>query len=340
MLFQIFPLLKTRYTQLGGMRLVRQYAKMGLLWPAAKTVLRHPFSKQTYKQVYLDTVRKVEPMLVKEYRPVMREIVERVSAASTGSATTRLEHKRSKKIWFCWLQGLENAPKVVKACYNSLARHLGVAGQARNEGYEIIVIDGKNWREYVELPEYVVEKWQRGLIPAAHFSDLLRLELLIRYGGTWIDSTVLCTGEPAGGLPLTAYLDADLFMFQYTRPGSSEWGGIGNWFISACADNPVLTVLREMLLAYWRDYDCVLDYYIFHLFFSMLREVFPEEIEAMPYAYAPRSLALVHHWGEPFDEAKWQRITERVCFHKLTYMKDKVPVKVEGTYYEYILNDN
>lgn len=51
-------------------------------------------------------------------------------------------------------------------------------------------------------------------------------------------------------------------------------------------------------------------------------------------------LALVHHWGEPFDKAKWLRLTERVCFHKLTYMKDKVPVKVEGTYYEYVINDN
>ena len=75
----LLPLLKTRYTQLGGLHLVRQYAKMGLLWPAAKMVHRHPFSKQTYKQVYLDTVRKVEPMLVKEYRPVMKEIAERIS---------------------------------------------------------------------------------------------------------------------------------------------------------------------------------------------------------------------------------------------------------------------
>ena len=79
MSFQFFPFLKTRYTQLGGLRLVRQYAKMGLLWPAAKTVLRHPFSKQTYKLVYLETVRKVEPMLIKEYRPVMKEIAEHVS---------------------------------------------------------------------------------------------------------------------------------------------------------------------------------------------------------------------------------------------------------------------
>ena len=338
----LIHILKTRVRQLGGLRLVREYARLGVLWPMVKAMARNPLSRQSYKNAYAVALRRVEVLLQEKYRPVMREIAEQVR--NEGKT---LGHRRSKKIWFCWLQGLEEAPEVVKACYNSLVRHLGVAGRgstgspiARNEGYEIIVIDGKNWREYVELPEYVVEKWQRGLIPAAHFSDLLRLELLIRYGGTWIDSTVLCTGEPADGLPLTAYLDADLFMFQYTRPGSSEWGGIGNWFISACTNNEVLTVLREMLLAYWKDYDCVLDYYLFHLFFSMLRDVFPEEIGAMPYAYAPRSLALVHHWGEPFDEAKWQRLTERVCFHKLTYMKDKVPAKVEGTYYEYILNDN
>lgn len=136
---------------------------------------------------------------------------------------------------------------------------------------------------------------------------------------------------------LTAYLDADLFMFQYTRPGSRDWGGIGNWFISACSNNKVLMVLRDMLYAYLREHDMVLSYYLFHLFFEMLREVFPKQIAAMPYAFAPRSLALVHHWGERFDESKWKRLTERVCFHKLTYMKDKVPAKMEGTYYDYIL---
>lgn len=338
----LFHLLKTRYIQLGGLRLVRQYAKMGLLWPAAKTVLRHPFSKQTYKQVYLDTVRKVEPMLIKEYRPLMKEIADQVRNEGKG-----LEHNRSKKIWFCWLQGMEKAPEVVKACYNSLTRHLEVAGRgstgsptARNEGYEVIVIDEKNWREYITLSDYIIRRREKKQIPPAHFSDLLRLELLIKYGGTWIDYTVLCTGESVYGLPLTAYLDTDLFMFQNTQPGSSEWGGIGNWFISAYTNNEVLMVLRDMLYAYWREHDCVLNYYLFHLFFGMLREVFPEQIAAMPYAYAPRSLALVHHWGEPFDEAKWKRLTERVCFHKLTYMKDKVPAEVEGTYYEYILNDN
>ena len=242
-------------------------------------------------------------MLMKEYGPVMREIAEQVrneapsSGSGTGSAT------------------------------------------ARNEGYEVIVIDEKNWQEYIDLPDYIIRRREKKQIPPAHFADLLRLELLIRYGGTWIDSTVLCTGFKFqdSGFKFQEYLDADLFMFQYTQPGSSEWGGIGNWFISSCTNNEVLVVLRDMLYAYWREHDVVLDYYLFHLFFDMLREVFPEQIAAMPYAYAPRSLALVKHWGEPFDEGRWQRLVSRVCFHKLTYMPDKVPVKVEGTYYEYVL---
>ena len=32
-------------------------------------------------------------------------------------------------------------------------------------------------------------------------------------------------------------------------------------------------------------------------------------------------------------------LVSRVCFHKLTYMPDKVPAKVEGTYYEFVIND-
>lgn len=300
---------------------MRQYAKMGFMWPAVKSVMHRPFSKQTYKQVYLDTVRKVEPMLVKKYRPVMKVI-----AASYAQIT--LEHQRSNKIWFCWLQGLENAPEVVKACHRSLQRNL--------PDREIIVIDEKNWCEFIDLPDYIIHRREKKQIPSAHFSDLVRLELLIKYGGTWIDSTVFCTGCANDNLN-DRLLDTDLFLFQYTQPGSSEWGGIGNWFISACTNNDVLVVLRDMLYSYWREHDCVLNYYLFHLFFSMLREVFPEQIAAMPYAYAPRSLTLVHHWGEQFDETKWKRLTERVTFHKLTYMKDKLPAKIEGSYYEFIL---
>ena len=317
----LYKILKTRIKQLGGFRLVIEYARMGVLWSMVKTVLRNPFSRQSYKRAYAVALAVVEPMLKERYREVMLRASQCHESIDSG-----IPHEHPKVIWFCWMQGMHSAPDIVKACYSSLT---GL------EGYTLRVIDDKNWREYVTLPDFIVRMWEKGQIPPAHFSDLLRLELLIRYGGTWMDATILYTGKFSDSLE---FLEADLFMFQYRRPGSAEWGGIGNWFISACQNNRVLIVLQEMLYAYWRDYDCVLDYYIFHLFFSMLREIFPEDIDAMPYRYARQSLILVHHWEECFDKAKWDNLVNHVCFHKLAYMVPSGVVKDKKNFYNYVLN--
>ena len=94
-----------------------------------------------------------------------------------------MEKKANRgRVWFCWLQGLEQAPPLVKLCYEALRQKL--------PDREIVVIDAKNVFDYITLPEEIVEKWKRGIIGPAHFSDLIRLELLVRYGGYWIDATV------------------------------------------------------------------------------------------------------------------------------------------------------
>ncbi len=315
--------LRTRYKQFGGLRLIRVYWKMGLMGKIVKGVLRNPFSKETYKRVYYNIVRDVEPVLISKYGPMMPLLKAHYSSMT-------LEHRHDKIIWFCWLQGLDVAPKIVKVCHASLLKHL--------PEYEIKLIDNENWRQYVDLPYYIVEKWNKGMIPPANFSDLIRLQLLIKYGGTWIDATVLCSGlTEVNSAESLSFLQADLFMFQYTKPGSDVWGGISNWFISAYSNNEVLMVLRDMLFEYWKDYDVTLDYYIFHLFFTMLRDVYPHEIASMPYGYSVRSIALVHHWGEPFNADKWARFTNKVCFHKLAYNIKPSVLKDHGNYYWHLV---
>ena len=97
-------------------------------------------------------------------------------------------------------------------------------------------------------------------------------------------------------------------------------------------------VLREMLYAYWKDYDCVLDYYIFHLFFAMISKEYPEPIAAMPYGQSQNSLVLLHHWGEMFDQRKWDKLTEKVCFHKLAFRVSQNVIENKENYYNYILS--
>ena len=304
--------------------MIGQYGRYGVLRDMMIIVFAHPFNRQSYKKAYSAALNKIEPILIEKYTPLMKK---RKAYYSTQS----LEHHRSNIVWFCWLQGLEQAPPVVKVCYDSLRRQL--------TDREIKVIDAENWKEYVRLPEYIVEKWQKKQIPNPHFTDLIRLQLLIQHGGTWIDSTVLCTGlTPQNEKQTKSFLDADLFLFQYTQPESNQWGGTGNWFITACTNNELLLVLRDMLFVYWKEYDCVVDYFIFHLFFSMLRDMYPEKIAAMPYGYAGNSVGLGYHLGSKYKAEKWERLTNNVAFHKLTYNVRKEVLKGKDNYYHHIVN--
>lgn len=343
-----FKKLIARYRQFGGTKLVWEYAKLGVLPVVVKGLWRFTAKGswfkvgvfQCCKGLYGEMIKKVEPFMMDKYGTHIPQKVR----------YDNLNHNDNKRIiWWCWLQGLENAPEMVQACYNSVRRYI--------PDKVIKVIDAKNWKEYVELPDYITKKWEKGRIPAAMFSDLLRVELLIKYGGTWIDSTVLCTGfndnhndnENSKDSKLATdsklstlnsrlklYMDAPLFVFQYTKEGSVPVS-ISNWFITACRNNEVLRVLREMLYAYWRDYDCVLDYYIFHLFFAMVSKECPEQMAAMPYAQSQRSLVLLHHWGEKFDQRKWNRLTSEVCFHKLAFRVSDSVKNDKDNYYNHIL---
>lgn len=328
-----FQKLVTRYKQFGGMRLAWEYFKLGTLWSIVKAVVSCGVKRQSFNGIYPEVLKRIEPFLVERYGTQIPQISQKIKANTDDTNRTDNASTGIATIWWCWLQGLDAAPPIVEACYNSL-----VHGEWFSvHGYEVKVIDNSNWRKYVELPGYIVEKWEKGRIPAALFSDLLRLELLIRYGGTWIDSTVLCTGFKFQDLS-PKVLEADLFLFQYTKPGSVPVS-ISNWFISACSHNEVLMLLQEMLYAYWRDYDCVLDYYIFHLFFSMISKEYPEQILAMPYGHSQNSLVLLHQWGEKFDQQKWDKLTNQVCFHKLAFrVSDDVKNNKEN-YYNHILNE-
>lgn len=335
-----FHKLISRYQQFGGLRLVREYARLGVLWPIIKTFIRCLVKGESFKRIYPEALKKVEPFLENRYYGLLQK-------RKNYYSDLTFEHQRSNAVWFCWLQGMENAPEIVKACYNSLQQHL--------TDREIKVIDNNNWKDYVELPEYVVKKWEKGQIPAATFSDLLRLELLIRYGGTWIDSTVLCTGldtkstqisqisqiiqEPHESQESMKYLDADLFLFQYTPPGTTKEISISSWFITAHTNNVVLMTIRDMMFAYWKDYDCLIDYYLIHLFFEMAAREFPEMIATMPYGNSMDSLILLHHWGEPFHQKKWDRLTKQVAFHKLNFRVSEQIKKDKENYYNRILDD-
>ena len=254
--------------------------------------------KRTIANAYSQIQAKTIPYIRKKYEGLLKKYIEKYSNSD-------LQHVHNNKVWVCWLQGMDEAPEIVKVCHRSLLCHL--------KNREIIVITQKNLSQYVTFPEHIQEKFQKGIIPMAQYTDLLRLELLTRYGGTWIDATVLCSGEHYP----KEILDADLFFFQHLRKGETKFLGISNWFITASSNQKVLLILRDMIYQYWKDYDCLIAYFIFHIFFTMIAEQMPEEIAKMPRKSNKLCFYLEHRLADKYDDAWMKELIDRCCFHKL-----------------------
>lgn len=220
-----FDRLRIRFKQFGGWRLALEYVKLGLLWVIVRELVRCVVYRRSFKSVYPAIGKVVDPMLVEKYLPPAP------SQGGGGGDYRRYicgDDGGVVYVWSCWLQGWENAPDLAKACLASWKRNL--------DGVEIVELDEENYTQWVRLPEYIVGKYRKGRIPAAMFSDLLRLELLVEYGGVWIDSTVLASGcnQNRGEFcpSWDGMVKADLFVFQYTEPGRRWSGNISNWFIA------------------------------------------------------------------------------------------------------------
>ena len=78
-----------------------------------------------------------------------------------------IESNKSKYVWICWFQGIENAPDIVKKCYESIVKQFG-------KEKDIVVITDENYNKFVDIPEYIIEKYKKGIITPTHFSEIGR----------------------------------------------------------------------------------------------------------------------------------------------------------------------
>lgn len=310
--------LKEIFVKQGGMNLIRQYWKSGVLSMAIAQFLLLGKSRTALEILRLTATLKTKQKLEKKYRKRLSE--------TDSNYDDSLPHHNCRKVWICWLQGIDEAPEVVKICYKSIKKYI--------TDREIILITEQNYREYIKFPSFIQDKIDKGIIKGAHMSDLLRLELLIRYGGTWMDATVLCTSN---NIP-EYMLESDLFMFQCLKPGrDGHTTVISNWFITASSNNRFLVDTREMLYSYWRENNVLINYFIFHIFFQMCIEQHLDEwIKVVPFCNSTPHILLLRLF-EKYDENVWNAVCHETPFHKLTYKFNKAELNSKDTYYAKIM---
>lgn len=309
------------FNKVGGKEILRQYTQAHVLFFSFIITLLLGFSKKSLEIVRLAVGNKILLKIRKKYRPFIEKY--KKENASSG------ERKTTKKVWICWLQGMDTAPLLVKKCYKSLKENL--------QDREIILLTEENYHDYIKFPCYIQEKIDKGIISRTHMSDLLRLELLITYGGTWIDATVFCSGN---NIP-EYMLESELFLFQDLKPGlDGHCTCISSWFITACTNHPILLLTRALLYEYWKTNTKMLDYFLIHDFFQLAIEAYPEEWDkVMPCSNSTTHILLLRLFEE-YNEELWNELKKMMPFHKLSYKFDKEKEQIEKTYYKKIISED
>lgn len=219
------------------------------------------------------------------------------------------ESKKSDYIWIFWYQGIENAPEIVKFCYESVKKYFS--------NKNIVIITKNNISDYIEIPEFIMKKVENGIISLTHFSDIIRTKLLIEYGGLWLDSTVLCTGENFD-------FSEELDLFVY-RNGwfDKENINMASWLIYAKSNNVILELTYYLLEEYWKTHNYLCNYFLFHMFFKIATDIYSEEWKKVPYSNHINNHLLFNEFSNKFSKTRLEKICKITSFHKLSYKIDE-----------------
>lgn len=304
------------FQKVGGKEVLKQYLRAHVLLFALVQTLLNGFSKKSLEIVRLAVSNRILCKLRKKYRKFI-----------SNFQASQLPRQNSDKVWVCWLQGMDSAPELVQRCYASLQEQLS--------DRQIILLTEDNYRDFVTFPEHIQKKIDSGIITRTHMSDLLRLELLIRHGGTWIDATVFCSGS---NIP-DYMLNSQLFVFQNLKPGlDGHPTALSSWFMTACTHHPILELTQALLYRYWEKKKALVDYFLLHDFFQLATERYAQEwAQVVPFSNSTPHILLLRLF-EAYDADTWSSVSAMTPFHKLTYKFPQEKAELADTYYRHILH--
>lgn len=234
-------------------------------------------------------------------------------------------------IWVCWWTGEETAPDIVKQCIKSIRKNAG--------NHTVNIITKQNYSQYLDIPEYILEKVNDGRMCVANFSDYLRFSLLAKYGGLWIDATIFCSREIS-----PEFFEKPVFTCKYYSENSScisasRWTTfcIGGW-----KGNVFFRFMQEAFECYWQKEDYAIDYllvdYTIYMAYCYV-STFKDSIDSLKNNNVHRNeLAKAMVEGKPaeyFDLV----INPETVFYKLSW-REKYPLLTnngEKSVYAYFL---
>lgn len=190
-------------------------------------------------------INRRDNIICEKLKADINPIIEKYSNNNTEG-----EFAYSSPIWVCWWQGTSSAPLIVQKCIESI--------QGNNKNRPVYIINQDNYDKYLDIPDYILELVRDGKIKLANFADYIRVSLISKYGGLWIDSTVFCSKE----------VPEECFSYPFfSCKSGSAFGYIANgkwtaYFIGGWKNNLIFSFVKEAFEEYWRNNVYTIDYFL------------------------------------------------------------------------------
>lgn len=156
-----------------------------------------------------------------------------------------------KKIWIYWDKGWDKAPALAQICSESW--------KIKNPDWNIALIDDKMTKVLLDI-DWIEKK---NLSPQSK-SDIIRINLLYKHGGVWVDSTTLCI------TPLTEWLPPLMQSGFFAFPDTNRDRSIQSWFIASTKNHIILEKWREIINIYWKKNPIIKHYFWLHYLFDLI----------------------------------------------------------------------
>ena len=236
----------------------------------------------------------------------------------------------TSNIWVCWWQGEENMPEVVKVCYRSIKKLSGK--------HPVVLITEDNLKDYVQLPQFIMDKYAAGIISRTHFSDILRFYLLKEYGGIWMDITNFLTAEIDSFVPADSTFYSYKHITEYNNVSQGLWT---SYFNASGKGNIIPSYLYESLVSYWNKTDKLEDYLLLDFIFKLGYDNIPamkKIIDSIPLKEIGTMRKIMNR---KWNGEEWKRYFIQAPFQKLSYKKyiNKTTKKGEKTHYAYMVEN-
>lgn len=250
-----------------------------------------------------------------------------ISGTIEQETTMVLQNDSRIPVWMFWAQGIDHAPELVRVNAEHTKQILN------NKKYRVQVLDLKLAINMLDIPEALLTKYRNGKMQDAFFSDLIRVMLLAKYGGLWVDATVYLSMPE---IP-TDILESPFFIFKdekfnlknndYLIPGS-------NWLIWAKKGSTIADMMQSSLIDYWLKNDYVPYYFFFHVLMGLIFKQNPADYEGMPSYYNKMPHIVQSRMGHSIDAIELSEVLEFVFAHKLSYKLSFKSDKDEKIFYE------